>query len=386
MKKIFAVIAAAALALSSLAVSDSATAADSVSVEGQVGVEQCPTGFQYNTGISVNVSTGVVTTICNAPPTQQDQLLRQQDADFQALIDSAVASATSQSQAWNAANPGMQRCISWGPITHANGVSQSSGGVCANPVSAGEGSSVPQAPSAEVVATVPGLTPNQNIVGNGQPFTVSVPGQVAAGDCPVGYQAANGLSVDVSTGLETTQCWAPDAWAAYRLGGIAWEKFNATGGGYDVAAEVDRLAKLEDLKNQALAVAQLAADQTPGVRRCSNWSGYNETGVQCAYSFVTPVAPGEISDQPEATDLPPATQVSANAPVLAAAAVTSAPFVALPKITRATVTAKSRTPLVCKVVKAKVVKLKPGICVLNQSVAKARTKTSISKQVIVFAR
>ena len=386
MKKIFAIVAAAALTLTSLAVPVSALAADSVSVEGQVGVEQCPTGFQYNTGISVNVSTGVVTTICNAPPNDQDLLSRQQDTDFQALIDSAVASATSQSQAWNSANPGMQRCVSWGPITHANGVSQSSGGVCANPVSAGEGTSVPEAPSDEVVATVPGLTPNQNIVGDGKPFTVSVPGQVAAGDCPAGYQAANGLSVDVSTGLETTECWSSDAWAAYRLGGVVWEKFNATGGGYDVAAEIDRLAKLEDLKNQALAVAQLAADQTPGVRRCSNWSGYNETGTQCAYSFVTPLEPGEISDQTAAADLSGVTEQPTNAPVLAAAAITSAPFVSLPKITRATVTAKSRTPLVCKVVKAKVVKLKPGICVLNQSVAKAKTKTSISKRVIVFAR
>lgn len=386
MKKIFAMVAAATMALSIFLVAGEAVAADSVSVLGQVGVEQCPSGFQYNTGISVNATTGVVTTICNAPPNQLDLLTRQQDADFQAQIDSAVASATAQSQAWNAANPGMQRCVSWGPITHANGVGQSSGGVCANPVSAGEGTTVPQAPSAEVVATVPGLTPNQNIVGNGQPFTVSVPGQVAAGDCPVGYQAANGLSVDVSTGLETTECWAPDAWAAYRLGGIAWEKFNATGGGYDVAAEVDRLAKLEDLKNQALAVAQLAADQTPGVRRCSNWSGYNETGIQCAYSFVSPVASSDVSEEGGAAEMPMASEPPSTAPVLAAASITSAAFVALPKIVKATVTAKSRTPLVCKVVKAKVVKLKPGVCVLNQSVAKAKTKTSISKRVIVFAR
>jgi len=382
MKKIFAIVAAAALTLTGLAVPVSALAADSVSVEGQVGVEQCPTGFQYNTGISVNATTGVVTTICNAPPNDQDLLLRQQDTDFQALIDSAVASATSQSQAWNAANPGMQRCVSWGPITHANGVSQSSGGVCANPVSAGEGTSVPEAPSDEVVATVPGRTPNQNIVGDGKPFTVSVPGQVAADNCPAGYQAANGLSVDVSTGLETTECWSADAWAAYRLGGVVWEKFNATGGGYDVAAELDRLANLEDLKKQALAVAQLAADQTPGVRRCSNWSGYNETGTQCAYSFVEPTSADEGTTEVS----PVATEPPATAPVLAAASITSAQFVVLPKIARATVTAKSRTPLVCKVVKKKVVKLKSGICVLNQSVAKAKTKTSISKRVIVFAR
>jgi len=382
MKKLYALIAITALL--SAVVSGPARAADSVAVEGQVGVEQCPAGFQYNTGISVNATTGVVSTICNAPPNQQDLLLRQQDQDFQALIDAAVASATSQSQAWNQANPGMQKCVSWGPVTHANGVSQSSGGVCANPVSAGENTSVPSAPSGEVVATVPGRIPNQNIVGDGKPFTVSLPGQVSASDCPSGYQAANGLSVDVSTGIETTECWSSDAWAAYRIGGTVWEKFNLTGGGYDVAAEIERLANVEDLKVQALAVAQLAADQTPGVRRCSNWSGYNETGIPCAYTFVAPATPDGIlvlNKESEAS-----AEQAKTAPVLAAAAITSAAFVALPKITRATVTAKSRTPLVCTVVKTKVVKIKSGVCVLNQSVAKARTKTSISKRVIVFSR
>jgi hypothetical protein len=188
----------------------------------------------------------------------------------------------------------------------------------------------------------------------------------------------------VSTGIETTECWSSDAWAAYRIGGTVWEKFNLTGGGYDVAAEIERLANVEDLKVQALAVAQLAADQTPGVRRCSNWSGYNETGIQCAYTFVAPATPDGIlvlNKESEAS-----AEQAKTAPVLAAAAITSAAFVALPKITRATVTAKSRTPLVCTVVKTKVVKIKSGVCVLNQSVAKARTKTSISKRVIVFSR
>lgn len=382
MRKIFAIIGAFAMALAFLTVPVSARAADSVSVDGQVGVEQCPLGFQYSTGISVNVSTGVVTTICNESPTQLDLLSRQQDLDFQALIDSAVAYATSQSQAWNSANPGMQRCVSWGPIIHANGVSQSSGGVCANPVPTGEGTSVPESPSASVLATVPGRIPNQNIIGDGKPFTVTVPGQVSANDCPSGYQAANGLSVDVSTGLETTQCWSANAWAAYRLGGNVWEKFSSTGGGYDVAAEVDRLANLEDLKNQALAVAQLAADQTPGIRRCSNWSGYGETGSQCAYTYLSPTSPeGETG-----AGLLITSDKGKVVPVLAAAFITSAAFVDLPKITRSTVSAKSRTPLVCKVVKAKVMKIKPGICVLNQSVAKTKIKTAITKRTIVFAR
>ena len=58
----------------------------------------------------------------------------QADANFRAAQDAAVATATAESQAWAIAHPGLQKCIQWGPIVHANGISTASGGVCANPV------------------------------------------------------------------------------------------------------------------------------------------------------------------------------------------------------------------------------------------------------------
>ena len=111
-----------------------AYAQDNVVVSGSIPVEQCPVGYQYSTGIIVNASTGEVFTQCNSPLNAQDLLLQQQDADFQAAISAAQAAAEAESIAWNQAHPGEQKCVQWGPIVHANGVSTSSGGVCANPV------------------------------------------------------------------------------------------------------------------------------------------------------------------------------------------------------------------------------------------------------------
>jgi hypothetical protein len=47
------------------------------------------------------------------------------------------ATAYEQSLAWNTANPGKQKCFSYGPLTSPDG-GTTSGGVCANPVSAEE--------------------------------------------------------------------------------------------------------------------------------------------------------------------------------------------------------------------------------------------------------
>lgn len=64
------------------------------------------------------------------------------DAAFQQAQRDATAAAEAESKAWAEAHPGQQKCIQWGPIVHANGVSTSSGGVCANPVPAPSGSVV----------------------------------------------------------------------------------------------------------------------------------------------------------------------------------------------------------------------------------------------------
>lgn len=264
-----------------------------------------------------------------------------EDRDFQQRIADASKRAEEESRAWNAANPGRQKCVSWGPIVHANGVSESSGGVCANPVSASAAPSGSPSVAAEPVAAAPVVeadiatssnspstsssvsasapvvnplpvdpTPSGGSVykGSGFPFTVTVEGQVGRLGCPIGFQAANGLIADVGLGKTFTECWPERAWAAYRLGGEAWDLYKATGGSYDPTVEIDRRNKVALLKSRAKVVAETAAAQTPGIERCSSWSGFGESGRECAYAFVSPgsvspvvVAPVTQSAQPSAS-------------------------------------------------------------------------------------
>jgi hypothetical protein len=105
--------------------------------------------------------------------------------------------------------------------------------------------------------------------------------------CPVGFQAANGLIV-VAGGGTYTECWPERAWTANRLGGEAWELYKATGGSYDPSVEIDRRAKVDLLKAKAKEIANTAALQTPGIERCSSWSGFGESGTECAYAFIRP--------------------------------------------------------------------------------------------------
>ena len=253
--------------------------------------------------------------------------------DLQAAQDAAEA----ESRRWNEANPGKQKCVQWGPITDPNG-GESSGGVCANPVPAGtapsgsetvdapsvgegdigsgssggsggssgdsgSGSSTPTADSSAsstVSSSVsapassgsdPDPTPpaaTVNYRGSGYPFTVIVEGSVGKTGCPSGFQEANGLIVDTSTGKRYTECWPTRAWTAYRLGGEAWELYKATGGSYDPTVEVERRSKVELLKAKAKEVAEAAAKETPGIERCSSWSGFGESGKECAYAFIAP--------------------------------------------------------------------------------------------------
>lgn len=387
-KKLAATFAGLVITLTFLVVpTTQATAADSVSVPGQVSAQQCPAGYQYSTGISVNATTGEVTTICNAPPTEADQIASQQDQDFSNRIAAAEAAAAAQSQAWNAANPGQQRCVQWGPIVHANGVSTSSGGVCANPVPLGAGETTPTQDSEPVTETVPILTPNQNIVGSNQPFFQEISGQVGTDGCPAGYQAANGLSVNVTTGQQTTQCWSQEAWTAYRLGGIVWEKYQATGGGYDVAAELDRREKLAALILQAKGVSQAAADATPGIKRCSTWTGYGETGQECSYTFINPTV-----NNPNAAPAAPAVESDASTPSVADQNVLQAPSLIVAtslnvvKTASATTTVKSLTPKVCKVGALKIKSIKAGTCTYAVTVLNSKGKKSTVKKSVVFVR
>ena len=242
-------------------------------------------------------------------------------------LAAAQKAAEDESRAWNEANPGRQKCVQWGPITDPYG-GVSSGGVCANPVPAGtapSGSQTVEAPSvgegdvsgasttspsptqpapdsdtqtvspvATTSSPVSGLDPDPapsggvDYRGSGYPYTVIVLGQVGLAACPTGFQAANGLIADASTRQTYTECWPERAWTAYRLGGEAWELFKATGGSYDPSVEVERRSKVELLKAKAKEVAEEAAKTTPGIERCSSWSGFGESGRECAYAFVAP--------------------------------------------------------------------------------------------------
>ncbi len=296
-------------------------------------------------------------------------------------LRSAQEAAAAESRRWNEANPGRQKCVQWGPITDPYG-GVSSGGVCANPVPAGtapSGSGSVDAPSvgegdvsggstsspstgsngATPVANQPvnadsatsgsptgttsspvvsGSSPDPtpsggaNYQGSGYPFTYIAEGQVGISGCPVGFQAANGLIVDVSAQRTYTECWPLRAWTANRLGGEAWELFKATGGTYDPTVEVERREKVALLKTKAKEVAESAAKQTPGIERCSSWSGFGESGRECAYAFIAPGTPSPVSSDPVSSSSQ--SPVSTSSEGVMVVTVTSSPGVSEPSSTQ----------------------------------------------------
>lgn len=270
----------------------------------------CPTGSGRGMGVDLNFTTDRSDDRWYAYCVKQWQSQTSIDAwsNYRTRLQEAQAAAERESRAWNAANPGKQKCVQWGPIVDPNG-GESSGGVCANPVEPGAGTTVPteEAPAVTVeetttttttTPTTPAATPepvsnssqfieDTSYQGSGYPYTKIYRGQLSTTDCPIGYQGANGLIVAIGIGT-FTECWPANAWAAYRLGGSIWESFKSSGGTYDALAEVKRRENIETLKREAKRVAQLAADQTPGVQRCSRWTGYGESGTECAYAFVAP--------------------------------------------------------------------------------------------------
>jgi hypothetical protein len=354
-------------------------AADSVRIPGQGGSGQCPTGYQASTGVEVNATTGETFTICFAPPSAEEVATQQQDQDFQSRIAAAQAAAEVESRNWNAANPGMQKCVQWGPVVHANGVTSSSGGVCANPVSAND-SNVPEISAGVIRGDEPISTsgPKQS---SGEPMYVEIPGQSAIENCPAGYQGGNALNLDVSTGKTTTQCWTKDAFDAWRLGGDIWQSYVSTGGAVDVQAEVERRNKVASLKSKALEIANDAAAKTPGVKRCSYWDGYGETGKECAYAFINP------SDKASSEEVTSGvSRLEDSAPVLAATKVTNAASIKISAPKGSTVTLKTLTPTVCKTQGTKAISKKAGTCRISISTKSAKGKISRSTKSVVFVK
>lgn len=313
-----------------------------VLMPGELSTEQCPVGYQGANGLIVDVSTKLRWTECWPLNAWQSWVLggstwekfkesggtynpapdRKAWEDFRSMVEAARHAAYEESLAWNTANPGRQKCIQYGPFIDPNG-GQSSGGVCANPVSASVAPSgspsiaaepVAAAPVVEVDISVSSSSPSSSNTasasaqvvtplpvdptpfggsdykGSGYPFTVTIEGQTGADGCPLGFRAASGLIADVGLRKVFTECWPERAWAAYRLGGEAWDLFKATGGSYDPTVEIDRRNKVALLKARAKAVAETAAAQTPGIERCSSWSGFGEAGRECAYAFVVPAS------------------------------------------------------------------------------------------------
>jgi hypothetical protein len=70
----------------------------------------------------------------------REPIPRSVSAGYEAEKSTAIARALRKSEAWNAENPGKQRCFQWGPLTSPNGGTES-GGVCANPIGSSSESS-----------------------------------------------------------------------------------------------------------------------------------------------------------------------------------------------------------------------------------------------------
>ncbi|NBP12190.1 MAG: hypothetical protein EBV09_02635 [Actinobacteria bacterium] len=289
---------------------------------------ECPSGSGRSQVANATTKEQYLVCVKNWRPTSSVNA----DREFSERQEAARAAAQAESQAWNAANPGKQKCVQWGPIVHANGVSTASGGVCANPVQPGASTTVAsqEAPSVQApnssgtssggsstisdTSTAASSSPSTSVgssstnssttssqtspnpaapaedfskLGSGTPYTRVLKGQLSTSDCPAGFQAANGVIAAIGLGT-FTECWPENAWSAYRLGGTAWEQFKNSGGTYDARAEMDRRNRVTELKALAKSVAQTAADQTPGIQRCSRWTGYGESGQECAYTFVKP--------------------------------------------------------------------------------------------------
>lgn len=296
----------------------------------------CPAGAGNGMGVDMNFTTSKSDDrwFAYCVKTWRSSVDVNAEANFRAAQNAAIATATAESQAWNAANPGKQKCIQWGPIIHANGVSTASGGVCANVVAPGPTTTVQSqdAPTVEGPTTVPttttptaqptpvAATPDANPElaneGNGKPFTRVLPGQLSTSQCPVGYQAANGIIVAIGKGTYT-ECWPTNAWQAWQLGGSTWEQFKSSGGSFNVQAVIDLNNAIAALKSEAKSVAQTAADSTPGIQRCSKWSGYGQSGQECAYTFVAPtpgtVIPGATNSDTRTATTP---QISETSTVL----------------------------------------------------------------------
>jgi len=233
------------------------------------------------------------------------------DEDFRNRQQLATAAATLESQAYSASHPGEQKCVTWGPIVHANGISTASGGVCANVVGTKADGTTGQVPPTQSGSTSSGSTssgstssgstssgasdtrtstastpstPQVDLTqfGIGKPFTRVIAGRVSASSCPSGFQSAtNNLDGISSNGA--TECWPADAWAAYSVGGTTWSSFKS--GNISQATQQATQTSMEINKVKAIALnrAQQDANLNIGKTTCVQWAFGQQSGQECAY-------------------------------------------------------------------------------------------------------
>ena len=223
------------------------------------------------------------------------------DEDFRNRQQLATAAATLESQAYSASHPGEQKCVTWGPIVHANGISTASGGVCANVVGTKPDGTTGQVPPTQSGSTSSGSTssgssdtrtsttstpstPQVDLTqfGIGKPFTRVIAGRVSTSSCPSGFQSAtNNLDGISSNGA--TECWPADAWAAYSVGGATWSSFKS--GNISQAAQIEAQTSIEINKVKAIALnrAQQDANLNIGKTMCVQWALGQQSGQECAY-------------------------------------------------------------------------------------------------------
>jgi hypothetical protein len=128
--------------------------------------------------------------------------------------------------------------------------------------------------------------------GFGRPFSKVVEGNLSAAQCPAGFQAATN---SINTGFSeygATECWPSNAWAAYSIGGAIWTQFKSSNGSLNAEAEAARRVQVNAIRALALQQAQNFANQTPGLKRCNNWSAFGESGQECAYIPIQNNSPG----------------------------------------------------------------------------------------------
>ena len=220
------------------------------------------------------------------------------DEDFRNRQTIAVAAAQLESQEYSASHPGEQKCVTWGPIVHANGISTASGGVCANPVGTkpdGTTSQVPPSQSGATPSIPQGISDSSTPVvqqnspevdftqfGIGKPFTRVLSGRILLSSCPTGFQASKN-NIDGISANGATECWPADAWAAYSIGGDSWSKFKSANISEEARQGIINNVEINKVKALALNTAQQESNKKIGIKVCVPWTYQDQSGQECSY-------------------------------------------------------------------------------------------------------